>query len=944
MAKRQNELFIGKEHMNIEGRSIKHPALIHHYATVNLKKVSDHPIELIGLDLETNHLTSELKLLGFYHHDKYAYYTDNFLEVLFGYIKYAKSDNCVIAYWNRLDPFVLYKQFLYLMKPDDIEVSLSKYGHISGEWNKKDASWDVEPVTKVKIGNYIFGIKNVIRSSIQFYFYDIEMRELKTVWAYDIAQLYHYGLEREAKDRLPYYTKVDESAHLVDWERFNNDEEYKNNIVLKSNELDARAVRDLGIIIQNEFKTAFEYYPKSLISQGSLARASIVAKILKKYESLEDEKEITKNALADIKSIGIINYYDEWLTKYGQDVLKDLYALSCEAYSGGYIEAIRYGYAKEAYYADLASAYPAVEVELYDLRHAKITHGTGTPPHIDKSYCFIRGVVDIPEDVQFHPITIKHPIYKSTNIRAVGQYKASYTIDERDYLLELGATFTDEVWYNIETTGELSLLASIVKEFIDLRTKLKADGNSAEYMAKIAANSTYGILFEATDTYEESLVEKQINYKEKDTYYKDALKRFQKRINLDAIRSDLEYHLGSDAKKLYAMWHSSMTRQTPEMVKQELEAMGIYLESNNNVDLMLEIDALYRKDAYIEVNDTIKKLETIKMGYRAGEFFNPIFASYITARTRIKLARAANEIEKAGGKVILLMTDSVFWTGNADMMPRYMYKDKKTLGYFEKPELIKDMLCLGSGRYGYTAFNKKTSKWEKMVSKKRGLNATALQDPEGIMITDFSWYDALKQAAQEQTEKMVVNVRTLISVGLVYHTKELKNVILDEKKNIVGTLKISYNDLGKIIKQKREVDLIVGGTKRFYDKGIHNPKILLKSLVDTKSLDLGYGMTGNDSYVDQTLPELRSMMMLKEAKTSKEKNKKNIDKAQKKYYNKNKSKFKKQYQNKRDSIRSVQRDKYQFLKGLGYSTKLARKLSTWSIEKINNKLTEDLKV
>lgn len=92
---------------------------------------------------------------------------------------------------------------------------------------------------------------------------------------------------------------------------------------------------------------------------------------------------------------------------------------------------------------------------------------------------------------------------KATNVRPVGEYRASYTIEERDYLILQGATFNNEVWYNIQTTGKKSPLADCVKTFSDLRTKFLAEGNSAQYMAKIANNSIYGITFEAVDTFDE---------------------------------------------------------------------------------------------------------------------------------------------------------------------------------------------------------------------------------------------------------------------------------------------------------------------------------------------------------------------------------------------------------------------------------------------------------
>src|SRR5690606_23757134 len=126
--------------------------------------------------------------------------------------------------------------------------------------------WEIKPVVSIKIADFHFGIQNVIRSSILFFFYR-EGFEPKTVWAYDIAQLYEYSLETEAlgeedkkthtypNARLPYYKKGDESLHKIDWERFETDKQFKHD-VLESNQLDARAVYDLGNIIQEDFKKA----------------------------------------------------------------------------------------------------------------------------------------------------------------------------------------------------------------------------------------------------------------------------------------------------------------------------------------------------------------------------------------------------------------------------------------------------------------------------------------------------------------------------------------------------------------------------------------------------------------------------------------------------------------------------------------------------------------
>lgn len=803
--KRNNELFIGREYLNIEGRQIKHPALIKIYANANTNKTSDTPIKLVGIDIETNHLTAELKLLGYYVEGKYSYDLNNFLNNLFGIVRYCDRKELSIAYWNKLDPFVLYKQFLLQLPKEEQILSMKRFGKIGGEWNRKYGEWTLKPVVEVALPNgWRFGIKNAIRSSIQFFYYRENDNYINYVWAYDIAGLYQSGLEKEASSRLPYYSKVAKEAHLVDWDRFNTDKEFRK-LVLYSNELDARAVHDLGISIQNDFYTAFKYYPKSLVSQGSLARSAIVATLLEKYKDL-DETAQSKIVYEEVKSIGWLSYYDYLAQKYGSDLTKDLYALTCEAYSGGYIESIRYGYAEEAYTADLTSAYPSSIVDLMDLRNSEVSTGTGTPPHIENSYCFIRGTVNIPLHINYHPITVKHPISKETNIRAVGEYVASYTLEERDYLISVGATFSKETWYNVACKGELSSLAYATTKFYDLRMKLIAEKNSAQFMAKIAMNSVYGITYEAVDTYED-------------------------------LDNDVE-----------------------------------------------------------------------RMGYRAGEFFNPLYATIITSRTRLKLARAAQAVEAAGGKPILIMTDSILWTGTSEMLPSDMWTENKTLGYFERPEKVKEVICLGSGRYEYTDDK------GRVQAKRRGLNATSIHSPDGIDITDFNWYSALKTLLGTKQIKIVVNVRTLVSVGMVLHNSNY-----------------NVNDLGLVSTEVREVDLLVGKNKRNYDEDkLKDPNILATTLVDTESLVLGYGMLGNSKLNDQTLPLLRNKMLLKNVMTKQDRSNKASRKYQKKKYDANK-----------ELITKQRKDIYNFLIEVGYISTDAKKMRSWSLERIDMKLKED---
>jgi hypothetical protein len=70
MARRKNDLFIGKNYLNQEGLNVKHPGRISLYANPNINKIKDKHVDLVGLDIETDAKTAEMKLLGFWNGEK----------------------------------------------------------------------------------------------------------------------------------------------------------------------------------------------------------------------------------------------------------------------------------------------------------------------------------------------------------------------------------------------------------------------------------------------------------------------------------------------------------------------------------------------------------------------------------------------------------------------------------------------------------------------------------------------------------------------------------------------------------------------------------------------------------------------------------------------------------------------------------------------------------
>lgn len=130
--------------------------------------------------------------------------------------------------------------------------------------------------------------------------------------------------------------------------------------------------------------------------------------------------------------------------------------------------------------------------------------------------------------------------------------------------------------------------------------------------------------------------------------------------------------------------------------------------------IKLIINSLY--GITYELTDTYildKNNNIVNLGYRSGDFFNPIIASHITSKTRTEISNMNNIIMERGGKVLLNMTDSIMYE-NANVED--LCSKEKVLGRFDYPQEITDIIILGCGRYEY-------KEDAKFVVKTRGFTA-----------------------------------------------------------------------------------------------------------------------------------------------------------------------------------------------------------------------------
>src|SRR5690606_18834584 len=141
-----------------------------------------------------------------------------------------------------------------------------------------------------------------------------------------------------------------------------------------------------------------------------------------------------------------------------------------------------------------------------------------------------------------------------------------------------------------------------------------------------------------------------------------------------------------------------------------------YSKTNKSVSEMFKtiINSLY--GITFELTDVYKEKEDeiYWEGYRAGDFFNPVIASYITAFIRTYLSEVSYNIVQNGGEVYLNMTDSIIYNGEITLD---IFSNEKVLGKFEMPTVINDVIILGAGRYEY-----KEEFTNKYVIKNRGFS------------------------------------------------------------------------------------------------------------------------------------------------------------------------------------------------------------------------------
>lgn len=517
--------------------------------------------EFNSIDIET--VNNEVFLIGYHLNDIYNYTLDNFFDVLNDIFIKSVQENRDILTWSRYDNHFIIKILLMTtLDNDNINEVLKKIGKIS-------------PIHSYNFRGYEIIINDVIKDSILL---EIKYgRSKKRLNLYNLKNLFNNDLLTVAKNyNLDYYSKLGEEFHLINKERFFNDEEYRKNVLL-SNELDSKVIIDIAKRFLESYEQLTGTVPKTIFTAGSIARSFMLS-----YENIDPYKINFRHYFKD-------NTYYNLLLDY-----------TMKAYHGGKIDSYVLGYIESAKITDISSAYPSVIARLPEFTN-EVIYRVGDDGLDEFYYAFIRCDVFIPESEFIHPLIIPSPL-NPTNISPIGYMKdIIITKPEFNYLKRYEKRYNIKIKvhdYIAVVHKENYMFRHLIKDLFKKRLQYDKENNKAlANLIKLIINSLYGITYELTPIYE-----------------------------------------------------------------------------------------IYDKD--IE-----------KTGLRAGDFFNPIIASYITAKTRCLLSSASMTIIENGGEIYLHMTDSIIYNGE---LPKCYYRDNKILGFFDKPKDIENVIILGAGRYEYT--------------------------------------------------------------------------------------------------------------------------------------------------------------------------------------------------------------------------------------------------
>lgn len=232
-----------------------------------------------------------------------------------------------------------------------------------------------------------------------------------------------------------------------------------------------------------------------------------------------------------------------------------------------------------------------------------------------------------------------------------------------------------------------------------------------------------------------------------------------------------------------------------------------YLEQKSNTEQAVKA---IMASVYGKTFECIRQYEEVEgdvtfVGHRAGQYFNPVLACIITAFARIRLAEAAVEVVRNGGKPMVFMTDALYWEGTTDQLPSSFdsilahrrgyekggWSEEKTLGLFDKPRQFSHGLFLKPGFYEYYDPEKKAYQVKAMgyyINRPKSQQHLPYLRTKLQLAVELGYYNEFKSS-----EYFLMESKEIITPGEVFESYKR------QEEGKVRTGKRSVYDLGRLL-------------------------------------------------------------------------------------------------------------------------------------------------
>lgn len=517
------------------------------------------------IDIET--IDNELFLIGTIRREQskliYTYTESDFFNYLNDLFINCVQNNRDILSWSRYDNTFIIKTLIEQFDDNTRTTILKRIGKLT-------------PLFEYNYKHFRIEITNVIKENIIITIYDAENHK-KRITLYNLKNLFTDDLETSAKDyKIKYYTKMGREFHIIDRERYYNDNEYKKG-VLKSNELDNRVLLDLAHKLLENFRTITGKLPKTMFTAGSLARAYLL--------TMDD---IAFNFHSLMKK----NRYFNKVLDY-----------SMRAYHGGKIDSYVIGYIKQAKSVDITSAYPYALTQLPKLTN-EVVVSSDTELLNNFFYAYIKCIITIDDEKLIHPVTVQSPI-NVAKISPIGTFEAVITKPEYDYLLKKGCKVEVIDYVAIHHIENEYPYRDMIHNLFNSRMKYRKSNPALSNLYKLILNSLYGIHYELTDTFK------------------------------DGDRGDIEwlgYRAGDFFNPLIASYITSITRTYLSTVSHNVIENGgsVYLNMTDSIiydgEITLDVFSDEKVLGKFEPPTTIKKVMILGAGrYEYYDTFKKVY-------------------------------------------------------------------------------------------------------------------------------------------------------------------------------------------------------------------------------------------------------------------------------------------------------------------------------